>query len=232
MPVKRYIILLILLVFVASAPAQSQGRSGTVAATMDAEGYTYVQIDIAGEKIWFAAPAIELKIGDRVVAPAGMPMKDFHSKTLDRTFDMIYFVDAITLAGEPENQAVLPAGHPSIQSATCPAPTPACFDFSGIEMPEGAKTVADIHQDAATLAGQAVVVRGIAVKVSNGIMGKNWIHLQDGTGDIGSNDLTVTTTNTVEVGAAITASGTLATNLDFGYSYKYAVLLEDAAVKE
>jgi hypothetical protein len=86
-------------------------------------------------------------------------------------------------------------------------------------------------QDAAALAGQTVAVRGIAVKVSNAIMGKNWVHLQDGSGDAGSNDLTVTATNKVEVGAIITASGTLATNLDFGYGYTYAVLLEDAAIE-
>jgi hypothetical protein len=145
MPAKRYTLFLILLAYAADAPAQLQESSGTVVATMDAEGYTYAQIEIHGSNVWFAAPAVELKIGDQVAAPAGMPMKDFHSKTLDRTFDMIYFVDAITAAVAPDNGSVLPAGHPPIQPAACPAPSAACFDFSGIERPEGAKTIAEIQ---------------------------------------------------------------------------------------
>ena len=70
------------------------------------------------------------------------------------------------------------------------------------------------------------------MKVTNHIMGKNWIHLRDGTGDAASNDLTLTTTNTVKLGATITATGVLATNLDFGHGYQYAILLQDAATKD
>ena len=68
------------------------------------------------------------------------------------------------------------------------------------------------------------------VKASNNILGKNWIHPQDGTGEPGSNDLTVTSSDTAEVGATITARGILATHLDFGAGYTYAVLLQDAAL--
>lgn len=225
---KRYPILLALLALIATVSAQSNGSSGAVVATMDAEGYTYAQIEIDGSKVWFAAPSVEIKVGDLVATPTGMPMKDFHSKSLDRTFDMIYFVDSITPSSGPATAATLPSGHPPITATA--SSTAAGFDFSGIEKPEGAKTVAEIHQESAALAGQNVIIRGIAVKVSNGIMGKNWVHLQDGTSEFDANDLTVTSTNTVEVGATVTASGILATNLDFGYGYTYAVLLQDAAI--
>ncbi|MCF7817237.1 MAG: hypothetical protein K9M54_05085 [Kiritimatiellales bacterium] len=226
------ILILVATLTLAATAEPKAGSIGSVVATENAESYTYVQLDIAGEKIWFAAPALDLKPGDQVVVPAGMPMKDFHSKTLDRTFDVVYFVDAIPLATAPEATTTLPPGHPPIQAATaCPAPAPAPLDFSGIEKPEGGKTVAEIHQESAALSGKQIVVRGKAVKVSNSIMGKNWIHLRDGTGDANSNDLTVTTTNSVELGATITASGILATDRDFGSGYKYAVLLEDAAIE-
>lgn len=208
--------------------AQAQGRNGTVVATENADSYTYVQLDIDGSKIWFAAPAVELAIGAKVTTSAGMPMKDFHSKTLDRTFDMVYFVDAITPAGDTaETTATLPPGHPPINAAG----TSTAFDFSGIEKPLDGKTVAEIHQESAALSGKQIVVRGKAVKVSNGIMGKNWIHLQDGTGDAHSNDLAATTTNRVELGTIVTVRGILATDRDFGSGYKYAVLIEDAAIK-
>jgi len=213
-------------------PHTPQAKSiGTVVATENGGSYTYVQLELNGNKVWYAAPAIDLKPGDKVIAPAGLPMKDFHSKTLNRTFDMVYFAETIVRADAPKKAGTHPPNHPPIQSTACPAPAPASFDFSGIEKPQGGKTVAEIHQESGTLAGTAIVVRGKAVKVANSIMGKNWIHLQDGTGKPGANDLTVTTTDTVEVGATVTASGVLATNLDFGFGYKYAVLLQDAAVK-
>lgn len=204
-------------------------RTGTVVSTIAADSYSYVEIDIDGNRVWFAAPALELKPGEQVVAPAGMAMKDFHSETLDRTFEVVYFVDAIPLADAAGQGTALPAGHPPIQAGAATSPTG--VDFSTIDKPDGGKTVAEIYQESETLAGNPVIVRGKVVKVTNGIMGKNWIHLQDGTGEAGSNDLTVTTTNQIEVGQTVTASGILATDLDFGYGYKYAVLLQDAAVE-
>ena len=219
MTINRHLALIVVLALIGTAVAE---RMGTVVATENAGIYTYVQLDLDGNKVWYAVPAVELQLGVKVVAPDGMAMKNFHSKTLDRTFELVYFADAITPAGGSQTPPALPADHPPISSAG--------FDFSGIKKPQNGATVAEIYRDSAALTGNPVIVRGIAVKVSNGIMGKNWIHLRDGTGEAGSDDLTITTTNTVKVGASITASGTLSTDLDFGYGYKYAVLLEEATV--
>ncbi len=59
------------------------------------------------------------------------------------------------------------------------------------------------------LEGKKVVVRGKVVKVAAGIMKKNWVHLQDGTGETGSNDLVLTSDDLPKVGDVVTASGTL-----------------------
>jgi hypothetical protein len=196
--------------------------SGTVVSTINAGSYTYVEIDIAGTPVWYAAPTLELKAGDLVAPPAGMPMQNFHSDTLDRTFDVVYFVDAIPLAGATAPS--LPAGHPPV---ACPAM--GADDFGGIEKAD--YSIGELYGNAAGLAGKQVAVRGKAVKVTNGIMGKNWVHLQDGTGEAGCNDLTVTTAEMVAPGSTVLVSGVLATNLDFGYGYTYAVLLQDAELK-
>jgi hypothetical protein len=103
-------------------------------------------------------------------------------------------------------------------------------DLSGITVAEGGQTVADIFAKKAELAGKPVKVRGKVVKFSGGIMGKNWIHLQDGTGEAGSNDLTVTTQAMAKVGDTVVISGVLATDKDFGYGYAYGVIVEDAEV--
>ena len=100
-----------------------------------------------------------------------------------------------------------------------------------IEPPEGGKTVAEIFQQKDELDGKPVLVRGVVTKVSNHILGRNWVHLQDGTGAPGANDLTVTTEAVLSVGDTVTVKGTLALNRDFGAGYQYDLLLESAEVQ-
>jgi hypothetical protein len=59
-------------------------------------------------------------------------------------------------------------------------------------------------------------------------MGKNWIHVQDGSEFNGEFDLTITTNAVAEVGQTITFEGTIALDKDFGYGYVYSILMEDA----
>ena len=62
-----------------ATPATAPGKSGKVIESMDAAGYTYVQVDTGTEKFWAAAPQFDVKVGDDVVVPEGMPMPDYHS---------------------------------------------------------------------------------------------------------------------------------------------------------
>ena len=92
------------------------------------------------------------------------------------------------------------------------------------------KTVAALHQDKATLAGKLVRVQGKVVKVNNGIMGRNFLHVQDGTGDQNSNDLTVTSKQTAAVGDQVTVTGLVVLNRDFGAGYAFPLLVEEASI--
>ena len=95
---------------------------------------------------------------------------------------------------------------------------------------ENAFQVAEVFAQAKELAGKTVRVRGRVVKVSRMIMGKNWLHLQDGTGAEGQHDLVVTTTEEARAGEVVTVEGRPAADRDFGMGYRYAVLIEDAKV--
>jgi len=97
-----------------------------------------------------------------------------------------------------------------------------------------AYTVEGAFVNSAKLNKQKVVIRGKVVKVSSGIMGKNWFHLQDGTGSAakGTHDLVVTSKDTVSMGDVVTATGTLGKDRDFGAGYKYSVIVEDATFKK
>ena len=97
---------------------------------------------------------------------------------------------------------------------------------------DNAYTVAEIFEKNKDLDGKTVRVRGKVVRYNPAIMGKNWIHIQDGTGDPMKNthDLVATSTQTATVGEVITVEGKLAANKDFGAGYVYTAIVEDAKV--
>ncbi|TRZ99150.1 MAG: hypothetical protein D4R80_03720 [Deltaproteobacteria bacterium] len=112
---------------------------------------------------------------------------------------------------------------------------PAAAEKIQVEKAKGADayTVSEAYENAAKLDKKTVVVRGKVVKVSKAILGKNWVHLQDGSGDPGkgTNDLVFTTKDDPKVGSVVTAKGTLYKDKDFGAGYKYKVVVEKATVK-
>ncbi len=221
----------------AAAPAaQAAGITGKVIETMNAAGYTYVQVDDGQQKIWAAAPEFQVAVGDDVIVPSGMPMNNYHSKSLDRDFDVVYFVDSIlnpnapaAAAGGVDPNAAMPENHPNTQVSASAA---AQVDLSGITKPEGGQTVAEVNSGKAELAGKEITLRGKVVKYNAQIMGKNWLHVQDGSGDAadGSNDITITTATEAKVGDTVLVSGKVTLDKDYGYGYKYALIIEDAKV--
>jgi len=90
--------------------------------------------------------------------------------------------------------------------------------------------IATLYQTQAKLAGQTVSAHGKVVKVNNGILDRNWIHITDGSGDAKSSDLVVTSTQTAVVGDEVTITGVAALNRDFGAGYVYPLLIENATV--
>jgi hypothetical protein len=95
---------------------------------------------------------------------------------------------------------------------------------------ESPVTIASINQSKASLAGKTVKATGKVVKVNNGIMGRNFLHIQDGSGDATTGDLTITSQQTAKVGDQISISGVAAVNRDFGSGYMYPLLIEEATI--
>ena len=225
---------------VAEAPAAAHGISGTVVETMDAAGYTYVYVDNGKEKVWAAAPAFVVKVGDEVMVPEGMAMHNYHSQSMNRDFDVVYFVEAVLNASNPTDGASamggalasgnmqMPKGHPAVSGSKAPQGV----DLSNIEKAANGLTIIEIYTGKADLSGKTVTLRGKVVKYSPQIMGVNWIHLQDGSGDqeAGTHDLTVTSQAEVNVGDTVIVSGPLTLDKDFGYGYKYDLIMENADV--
>lgn len=210
----------------AAAPATIAGK---VIETMDAGQYTYVHVDDGTKKVWAAAPHFTVAVGDSVVVPTGMVMKDFESKTLHRTFDEIYFVSDIAKAGAAGSDH---AGAPVAAAHGAPhgdgGPAKAQVDLTGISKAPGGQTVAELYAQKSALVGKDVAVRGRVVKYTPMVMGKNWIHVQDGSGSAG--DLTVSTAATAKIGDLVLVRGKLGTDRDLGAGYHYDIIVEDAIV--
>ncbi len=94
------------------------------------------------------------------------------------------------------------------------------------------KTVEQIYAQMEQLSGKHIHLSGKVVKVNNGIMGKNFLHIQDGTGAEGTNDITVTSQQTAEVGDKLEIEALVTTNKDFGFGYSYAILLEEGKLTQ
>ncbi len=81
----------------ANAPAGPATSEGKVLSTLDAPGYTYMELATTEKRFWIAAPTTRVKVGDRVRFQQSLVMKNFNSKTLNRTFDQIIFVNSATV---------------------------------------------------------------------------------------------------------------------------------------
>ena len=196
---------------------------GAVLETMDSGGYTYVLLDLGEEQRWYAGPVTAVSVGDVVQTEIGMSMGAFMSKTLNRTFEDLYFVGALGNLSAP----TLPEGHPT-------TPDMGGSDAADVEVAEleAGQDIAYVYGNKDALAGQQVSLRGKVVKYNSGILGWNFIHIQDGSGDVadGSNDLTVTSLAETAVGQTIVVSGTIVLDKDFGAGYSFPVLMEDASI--
>lgn len=222
-----------------SAPAAAAGSiSGEVLETMESGGYTYVRLEADGKEVWAAGPVTPMTVGSTVTVSTNMPMQGFHSETLDRNFDTLYFVSGFGSGGGAADPHAGMGMMGGTDSGSAPAAghgmTPSADVAAGsVTKADGGHTVGGLYAARADLAGQTTTVRGRVVKFTGGIMGKNWVHVQDGTGDAGeeTHDLLITTNERVKVGDTITATGTVAVDKDFGSGYQYRLLLEDAQIQ-
>jgi len=197
--------------------------AGKVVETMDAATYTYALIDTGAAKAWVAAPQFMVKVGDTLAVAEAMPMNDYRSKTLNRTFEVVYFSGNVRVNGKP-------ALAPTVPATVAAAVAPKAANLANIPRAPNGQTVAEILEGKNKFSGQPIAVRARVVKYNAQILGKNWVHLRDGSGTEGTNDLTVTTSAEVKVGDLVLVTGKLTTNRDFGSGYTYAAIVENATV--
>lgn len=209
--------------------------SGTVIESIDAAGYTYVQVESNAENIWLAGPKTTITQGGSIDVNTRAPMRNFHSKALDRDFPVIYFVDSYSGSAVQSAPAQTSA---SAATMDIPAGNQPVTDIKSmvaknldlktpVKRAEDGQTIAEIYANKHELSGKLVKVRGKVSKFTANVMNKNWIHIIDGSGE---NDLTVITDQLVKPEQMIVIEGTVLLDKDFGYGYFYELLIDNAKV--
>jgi hypothetical protein len=224
------------------APTQSEAGvvRGEVIEVQDVESYTYLLLKTSDGEVWAAVIKTTVSKGETVTIQNAIVMKNFESKALKKTFSTILFGtlggSVSTAPGASTAGGSASSGH-ALGSAFKAIPSKKLDTINDAHIPKAsganARTVAEIIKKGVQLKEQTVLVRGKVVKYNPEIMGKNWIHLRDGSGSAkdNTNDILVTTASQAKVGDVVTVKGIVRTDKDFGAGYAYKVLIEEATLQ-
>ena len=229
---------------------------GVVLEVKDVPTYTYMRLKTDEGELWAATSTSPIKVGDSVTLVNAIVMKNFESKSLNKTFPTIIFgsLSNGSEAGAPTGLG-MSMGMTGAGTSTPPAGAASkpenSMDTSYSILPSAKKlesindehidkakgknayTVSEVMSKGAQFKGKTVRVRGKVVKYNADIMGRNWVHLRDGSGFAAdeTNDILVTTKDAAKLGDIVTAKGVVNTDKDFGAGYYYKVLIEEAKLQ-
>ena len=190
----------------------------TVIEKIAAGGYIYLNVLEKGKEYWMAVPGRQIEIGATYYYDGGMEMRNFESKTLKRTFESVIFAEGVR---ETKN---------GVQKVEKRSVSKGDTRAVNVEKAPNGISIAAIFEDPKAYSNKQVIIKGQVVKVNNGIMNVNFVHLQDGTKGNGEYDITITSNDTFKIGDVVTLQGTVVLNKDFGAGYIYNVLIEKAVV--
>lgn len=188
--------------------------------------YTYVNGTVGDVDKWFAVPSMQAKAGDTFYFEGGLVMNNFESKELNRTFDAVVFLEGLSstpIDKQAKQKEISQTAHATAKNLEKVVGT--------LNPVEGAITIGELYTNKKNYSEKTVKVHGIVVKFSEGIMNKNWVHLQDGTEGDGKYDLTITTLEIAAIGDTLSFEGKITLDKDLGMGYFYDVIMEDAVAK-
>ena len=205
----------LLSLLLASALFAATTHNAKVLETMSSGGYTYMKVQDGTKSYWIAMTQRDTKVGDTLKFSEQGWMQNFHSKTLNRTFDSILFASDATVVSPVAQEQQKPSQmHSSLAL-------------------KGTLSIAELFKNRDKYVGKRVTVRAKVTKTASAIMKRNWVHLQDGSNFGNMDDLVFTSTQTPPaVGSIVYATGEVVKDKDFGYGYFYPLIIQDASFKK
>ena len=210
---------------------KSNNHKIVVTEVLQTSNYTYLHGKENDSEKWLAVPTMEANIGGTYSYSGGLPMTQFTSKELKRTFDVVYFLGGVTEEGANKSDSIGAASHHGDGPVYKRTVTQEVKKEIKIDIPKDCITIADLFSKKESYEGKTVKIKGQVTKFNAQIMYKNWIHLQDGTDYNGKFDLIITTAKEVKVGDTVTLEGIISLNKDFGYGYNFDIMMENAVLK-
>ena len=205
------------------APMAEAGHKIVAEEVIQAGSYTYIKAKEGEQSFWVAVTKRDVKEGTTLYYQRGMEMKNFESKDLNRTFESIVFVDQMSdKPFEVAGMAEVADAHKRSNSS----------EKLSVSVPPVKKgiSIGELYADKSNYKDRMAIISGKVTKFNSGIMGRNWVHIQDGSEANGKFDLTITTKENVSVGDVVTFSGTISLDKDFGAGYAYEVIMENATI--
>ncbi|MDA3946054.1 MAG: hypothetical protein PF439_05195 [Helicobacteraceae bacterium] len=179
--------------------------------TLSSGGYSYINVQEGNESYWIAMTQRAVTKGTTITYNEQGWMQDFHSKTLNRTFDKILFASDASASSAVER-------------------VPSKPDVMGSKYQQKSTiTIAELFSNRDKYVGKKVRIRGMVTKRSAQIMKKNWVHIQDGSSFKDQDDLVFTTDAKMpKKDSVVVAEGLVRIDKDFGYGYFYPVIVEES----
>ena len=194
----------------------STNHTAKIVKTISSGGYTYMKVNDKKNTYWVAMTQRNVKVGDSIYFSEQGWMKNFKSKTLNRTFDNILFAADISAS---KRSSKLEDIKPNILTSSYKK--------------AGTITVAELFKNRSKYANKSITIRAKVTKVSTGIMKRNWVHVEDGSRFQNMDDIVFTSTGaTPKKGDIVSATGTVIIDKDFGYGYFYPVIIEKSSFKK
>ncbi len=209
--------------------AVTEGKQFEVLEIIQTSKYTYLKVSENYGQRWVAVSKTDAVVGDKYYYDKALPMKNFWSKELERNFESVDFINHISktpMTSDVSSASAMmnPHGHSGkVKEVQLPEVS---VPKSGSEL-----TIAQIFSNPQNFANNEVDIKGMVTKVNKNIMGRNWIHIQDGTRYNNSFDLTITSSQMPELNQIVSFKGLVHLNKDFGSGYFYDVIMEDAVLK-
>ena len=191
------------------------------------ERYVYLHVKEGEKEFWVATRKQDIQKGKTYYYKGGLLKTNFESKEYNRVFKTVYLVSNLVAQNHADNTGNLKKS----MSKMKPIATSKVVIPTHTEKPivhKGSVKIAEVVKNPKKYEGKTIQISGRCVKINPGIMGRNWIHLKDGSKD--DFDMVVTSNVFVKEGDVVTMKAKVALNKDFGAGYKYDLILEEGVL--
>ncbi|HNS11455.1 MAG TPA: hypothetical protein PKM97_02485 [Bacteroidia bacterium] len=184
--------------------------------TLTTDKYIYILVKEEGqEDFWIATTKQEIVLGNVYFFRDGLLKTNFESREHKKTFEKIFFVSKL-----------VPFDHGNTSSGNVGSNTEMSSNTK-IKR-KGSVKISDLVSNPNKYSGKIIQVSGECTKINLNIMGRNWIHLRDGSAK--NVEIVITSSEIVQVGQTFSMSGIVVLDKDFGSGYQYDILLENGVL--